>query len=150
MVCMRAQSLQLCPVLSSSMDCGPSGSSVHRILQARILEWVAMASSRRSYQSRDWTCISYVFCIGRWVLYHSAIREAPGWPGSLHNYCTRNELIIQMVTYDFTDICLFLSNRQNKEIHVVVTVPWIWRTRSLPRESQRRWFMTALFLHGKI
>ena len=52
----------------------------------------------------------------------SAIWKSPGWPGSLHNYCTRNELITQIVTYDFTNICLFLSNRQNKEIHIVVTV----------------------------
>ena len=150
MVCVCAKSLQLCPVLSNSMDSGPSGSSVHRILQTRILEWVAMAFSRGSSQSRDWTCISYVSCIGRWVLTTSAIWKSPGWPGSLHNYCTRNELIIQMVTYDFTNICLFLSSRQNKEIHVVVTVPWIWRTQSLPSESQRRWFTTALFLHGKL
>ena len=43
------------------------GSSVHGILQARILEWVAMPFSRRSSQPRDWTHIFYV--IGRWVLY---------------------------------------------------------------------------------
>ena len=46
------------------------GSSVHGTLQARILEWVAMPSSRRSSQPRDGTCVSYVSCIGRWVLYH--------------------------------------------------------------------------------
>ena len=40
------------------------------ILQARILEWVAMPSSRGSFRPRDWTHISYVSCIGRWVLYH--------------------------------------------------------------------------------
>ena len=48
----------------------PPGSSVHGILQARILEWVAMPSSRGSSQPRDRTSISYVSCIGRWVLYH--------------------------------------------------------------------------------
>ena len=41
------------------------------ILQARILEWVASSSSRASPCPRDRTCVSYVSCIGRWVLYHS-------------------------------------------------------------------------------
>ena len=45
-------------------------SSVHGILQARILEWVAVPSSRGSSQPRDQTHTSYVSCIGRWVLYH--------------------------------------------------------------------------------
>ena len=40
------------------------------ILQGGILDWVAMSSSRGSSQPRDWTHISYVFCIGRQVLYH--------------------------------------------------------------------------------
>ena len=40
------------------------------ILQARILEWVVMPSSRGSSQPRDWNGISSVSCIGRWVLYH--------------------------------------------------------------------------------
>ena len=37
---------QLCPTLCDSMDCSPPGSSVHGVLQARILEWVVMAFSR--------------------------------------------------------------------------------------------------------
>ena len=40
-------------------DCSLPGSSVHGILQARILEWVAMPSSRESSQTRDWTIISF-------------------------------------------------------------------------------------------
>ena len=51
------------------LTASPPGSSVHGILQARILEWVAMPSSRGSSQPRDWTCVSYVSNIGRWVLY---------------------------------------------------------------------------------
>ena len=42
------------------MDCSPPGSSVHGILQARILEWVAMPSSRGSSQSRDRTQVSRI------------------------------------------------------------------------------------------
>ena len=44
---------RLCPTLCDPMDCSPPGSSVHRILQARILEWVAMPSPRGSSQPRD-------------------------------------------------------------------------------------------------
>ena len=68
--CTHAKSLQSYPTLCNPLDCSPPGSSVHGILQARILEWVAMLSSRGSSQSRDWTHISYNPCIGRWVLYH--------------------------------------------------------------------------------
>ena len=53
------------------MECSPPGSSVHGILQARILEWVAIPYSRGSSRPRDWTrSISYVSCVGRWVLYN--------------------------------------------------------------------------------
>ena len=54
------------------MDCNPPGFSVHEFLQARILEWVPISSSRGSSRSRNWTCIS---CIGRWILYHWATSE---------------------------------------------------------------------------
>ena len=57
------KSLQLCPTLCNPMDCSPPGSSVHGILQARILEWVAMPSSRGSSQPRDWIHVSYGPCI---------------------------------------------------------------------------------------
>ena len=59
------------------MDCSPLGSSVHGILQARILEWVAMPSCRGSSWSRAHTRVSEVTCIGRWVLYHQHHLEAP-------------------------------------------------------------------------
>ena len=49
---------QLCPTLCDPMDCNLPGSSVHGILQARILEWVAISSSRGSSQPRDWTWVS--------------------------------------------------------------------------------------------
>ena len=58
-------------ILCDPMDCSPPGSSVHGILQARILEWVAMPSSRGSSRPRDWTWVSYVSSTGRRILYHS-------------------------------------------------------------------------------
>ena len=58
------------------MDCSPPGSSVHGIFQARILEWVAMPSSRGPSQPRDRTHVSCVFCIaGRFFT-----TESPGKP----------------------------------------------------------------------
>ena len=51
----RAKSLQLCPTLYDPMDYSPPGSSIHGILQARILEWVAISFSRGSSLPRDQT-----------------------------------------------------------------------------------------------
>ena len=47
-----------CLILLDPTDCSPPGSSVHGVFQARILEWVAMPSSRGSFQPRDQTYIS--------------------------------------------------------------------------------------------
>ena len=69
-VCMCAKSLQLCPTLCDPMDCSPPGSSVHGILQARILEWVAMPSSRDLPDCGMEPVSHYVSWIGRQVLYH--------------------------------------------------------------------------------
>ena len=54
---------QLCPTLCDPMECNPPGSSVHGILQARVLEWVAISSSRGSSQPRDQTRLLNVSCI---------------------------------------------------------------------------------------
>ena len=59
----RAQSWLTLP---DPMDCSPPGSSVHAILQARILQWVVIPFSRGSSQPRNQT---YVSRIGRGVLY---------------------------------------------------------------------------------
>ena len=54
---------QSCPTFYDSVDCSPPGSSVHGILQAWILEWVAISFSRGSSQTRDQTQISHI--VGR-------------------------------------------------------------------------------------
>ena len=66
---MCARLLQLCPTLCNPMDCSLPDSSVHGVLQARILEWVAISSSRGSSQPRNWNHVSYIW-VGRQVLYH--------------------------------------------------------------------------------
>ena len=78
---MRAQ---LCLILWDPMDCSPPGSSIHGIPKARILGWVAIFFSRGSYQPRDWTRVSWVSCIVRWILYCWAIGEAQVSP----SYCS--------------------------------------------------------------
>ena len=77
------------------MDCSPPGSSVHGILQARILEWVAMPSSKGSPWSRDWTHVSCT--AGRFI--------TPEPPGKSHiilkcseNFFARADLCISNPT----------------------------------------------------
>ena len=66
--CVCARLLQLCLTPCSPINCNSLGSFVHEILQARILEGVALPSCRGSSPSRDQTHISFVFCFGRQVL----------------------------------------------------------------------------------
>ena len=72
-MCTHVHSLQSCLTLGDPVDCSPPSSSVLGILQARILEWAAMPSSKGSSGSRDQTCIS---CIAGRVL----TTESPGKP----------------------------------------------------------------------
>ena len=66
----HAKSFQSCSMLCNPVDCSPSGSSIYGILQTRILEWVAMPSSRETSQPRDQT--PHLLCLlhGSQVLYH--------------------------------------------------------------------------------
>ena len=68
-VCVSAKSLQSCLTLCYPMDYSPPGSSIHGILQARILEQVAIPSSRGFSQTRDQMHISDVSTCKQ-VLYH--------------------------------------------------------------------------------
>ena len=70
---------QSCLTRCSSMDHSPPGSSVHGILQARTLEWVAISFSRGSYLPRDRTHVS---CPGRRILYHLNHQERWGLDGA--------------------------------------------------------------------
>ena len=64
--CVYARS---CPTLCDPMDYNLPGSFVLEIIQTRILEWIAISSSRESSPPRDGTCISCLSCIYRWMLY---------------------------------------------------------------------------------
>ena len=65
------------PTLHSAMDCSTPGSSVLAIFQARILEWVAISSSKGSSWPRHQTHISNISCFGRHILYHWVTWENP-------------------------------------------------------------------------
>ena len=73
-VCVHAQlRLTLCDL----MDCRPPVSLFMGFFQARMLEWVAISSCRGSSWPRDQTHVFFISWIGRWILYHWAIWEAP-------------------------------------------------------------------------
>ena len=67
---------QSCPTLCDLIDCSPSGSSVHGILQARVLEWVAVLFSRRSSWPSAWTRFSWI--AGRFFTIWVTRKASPG------------------------------------------------------------------------
>ena len=91
---------QSCPTLCDPMDWSPPGSSVHRILQARILEWVASPFSRdrtkggQYWEKRTWKRIGYQSFIILVLLPVCAAclsKRALAWPGALQ--CVKNRLL---------------------------------------------------------
>ena len=82
-VCSVSQS---CLTLCDPMDCSPPGCFVHRTVQARTLEWVAISSSRASSQTRDRSHISCIFCIGSQIFITRATWEK--WKSVTQLYLT--------------------------------------------------------------
>ena len=70
---------QSCLTLCNPMDCNPPVSSAHGIFQARILQWMAISSSKVSSQHRDQTCIICISCTGRQIFYQCATAEVQPW-----------------------------------------------------------------------
>ena len=83
---------QSCSTLCDPMDYSLPGSSLHGILQARVLEWVAISSSRGSSWPRDQTHVSSVSCLAGRLFTHRAITETQM---SLYSY-------LLLVPYVFT------------------------------------------------
>ena len=75
---MCAKLLQLCLTLCDPMDCNQAGSSAHGILQARILEWVAISSSRGSSQGWN-SCLMLPALAGRFFT------TSTTWKGYMYN-----------------------------------------------------------------
>ena len=142
-LCVGAMSLQLYLILCNPMDCSRPGSSVHGILQARILEWVAISSSRGSSWHRDRTWISYVSCMGRQVFTTSATWEAPRqWQSSASETpLISTSSLASPPTWSF--ICLSVTSALNSQLlgstplclmilstHIALifssSAPWVW------------------------
>ena len=89
-----------CPTLFNPMDCSPPGSSVHGILQAGILKWVAMPFSRGIFPTRG---LNHSLLHCRRVLYHLSrqgsplrnVKEGPG-KSSLHGKLTHDLVALQV------------------------------------------------------
>ena len=79
-----------CLTLCDPVDGSLPGSSVYGISQARIVEWVAIFSSRGPSWPRDRTLATYVSCIGRWILYHR--------PYLWSNHCKRIHWLIWLTS----------------------------------------------------
>ena len=132
--------IQSCLILGDSMDCSSPGSSVHGILQATILEWVAMPSSRGSSQPNNWTCISYTAGgfftpteppgkhTGQYSLPEYFIHFLASMP--LHK-------LFPLPRMSFPIFSKFASKRQIPSVFskAVKVAPPLWRSSDLPRVS---------------
>ena len=87
---MSAPSLQSCPYLFNPTDCSPPGSSVHGVLQAKILEWVTILFSRGSSQPRDRIHFS---CLLNWQAHFLPLMP-PGKPeAGIQLLCSQDSLV---------------------------------------------------------
>ena len=102
--------VQLC----DPMDCSPPGSSVHGIFQARILEWVAISSFRRSLGPRDQTCVS---CLLHWQVDSLSLC----YPGGLVAHGIYTCLYTQACMYVYF-IAQSITGSRNNDIPGAVTI----------------------------
>ena len=137
---------KLCLNLWDPMDCSPPGSSVHGILQARLLEWEAISFSRGSSQPRDQIQVS---CISRQILYHSTTREAPHLWVWKHNLRRMIGKIAQFVTASsfsnsFFHLCTHTQRVDPSHFRYMVCIfVWsLWFKRSMMYSSL--WFWTYI------
>ena len=84
--------IQSCSTLCDPMDHGLLGSSIHGDSPAKILEWVAVPSSRGSSWPRDQTHISHVSCTGRWVV--GPLLLVPYWEAHLWDCLTLSSFLL--------------------------------------------------------
>ena len=82
-VCTCVLVAQLCPTLCSPMDCSPLGSSVHRILQARTLEWVVVFLLQGIVWTQGLNLCLLVSCIACRFFTHWATKRAPNYSVNL-------------------------------------------------------------------
>ena len=119
--------------LYNLMDCSPPGSPIHGILQARILEWVAMPSSRGSSQPRGQTQ-GLLHC--RWILYHLSHQGSPiilewaAYPFSKGSSWPRNQTRVSCIAGRFftswaTREAQYCQTNNKTKLPELMTTPFI-------------------------
>ena len=116
---MLAQQLQLCLTL-----CNPSGSSFHGILQAKILEWVAMHSSGVSSQTE-----LVVLCLLCWQV--GSLPPVPSWEAWIDLY---TELYIKQITNNDLVYSTGISTQPSIKA-------------CIGREFQKEWMYICIYIH---
>ena len=117
-----AESLQVCPTLCNPMDCSPQGSSVRKILQARIMEWVAMLFSRGlPTQGSNLHLLR---------LLHWRVASVPLAPPGKHYSLLRNQYHQKQSTYSTQSLAIFqqpLSERWRN---------WFWNSYKIAKSPK--------------
>ena len=130
-LCIHAQLLQSCSTLCNLMDYSPPDSSVHGILQVRILEWVSMPSSWGSSQPRNQTSISSISYIVSGFFTHWATGKSLIFYTSMQNYKFKKEEETNFLSFHYVRIqpevsCLKIRKRALTRHWIYET--WIWNT----------------------
>ena len=103
---MKVLVAQLCPTLCDPTDCGSPGSSDHGILQARILEWVAISSSRGYSWPRDQAHVSCVSCFAGGFFTTRPPGKPLIIPSSCKSPCKKKSL--KIIVYGSKPLCFGL------------------------------------------
>ena len=118
-VCVCAKLLQGCPTLCNPMNHDPPGSSLYGLLQARILEWVVMASSRGSSRHRDQSQASYLT-----VLAGDSLPPVP--PSSSHIGSGMRFLVAFTLTYNLAGNCSYPTVSPENALQGLESWPSMW------------------------
>ena len=97
----QSEVAQSCPTLCDPVDCSLPGSSVHGILQARILEWIAISFSRGSSPPRDWTLVSRIAgrCFNLWSKVYGTVLLTVDWSIIVQQISRTHSLCIAETLY---------------------------------------------------
>ena len=112
---------QSCPTLCDPMVCSPPGSSVHGILQARILEWVAIPFSRGSSQPRDGTQVS---CIAGRFFANWTTREAQCCSSKWRNRIPTSTVLIDIESHSRSCLKLHCFHCHQEIIFHLLLLPF--------------------------
>ena len=119
-----------CVRLCDLVDCSLPGSSVHGILQARILEWDAISYSRGSSWLRDGTCIPHVSCIGGQILYQQCHLRSEG-EAQFHSFACRQTAVPEPFLKRLFPLLNCLGTPVKNQLIINMRV-YFWTLNSIP------------------